>query len=348
MTLLSPVRRRALLGSGAGVAGLWVLSGCSSEESSAEPATSTSSATSEASWVTPRDLPAGWGSGAGDGVFPRTVVHALGSTTIDAEPTRIAVISTGQMDASLTLGVVPAGSTAGDGADVVPSYLRDEFSADRTAIDRVVNLGDRAEPNLEALAALAPDLILMNSAAKDAEQVLATMSAIAPTVITQGTGLYWKQDFQLLADALGRREQAQQWLTEHQDRAAGLGADLSPAPTVSFLRKNGDRTRVFGVASFSGSVAEDAGLPRPESQSFTDDTSQDLSPEQLTLADGDWLFFGVQGGNETELTSLPLWSSLPVVVAGKVVEVDDDAFYLNTGPTAARLILEQLEATLSA
>ena len=351
MTLPSSISRRTLLGAGGGIAGVWALAGCGTGGSAAgPPATATTSTTSGAvrTWVTPRTLPDGWGSGEDDGTFPRTVVHALGSTVVATAPTRVAVLSTGQVDAALTLGVVPAGSTAGDGADRVPDYLLDAFPDDRTALGQVADLGARTEPNLEALAVLAPDLILVNAAAKDAEQLLGTLSAIAPTVVTRGTGLYWKQDFQLLADALGRRQRAQRWLTDHHDRAAGLGVGLSPVPTVSFLRRNGDRTRVFGVASFSGSVAEDAGLGRPPTQSFTDDTSRDLSPEQLPLADADWLFFGVQGGDATELTSLPLWDPLPVVTAGRAVEVDDDAFYLNTGPTAARLVLDRLEATLPA
>jgi iron complex transport system substrate-binding protein len=249
------------------------------------------------------------------------------------------------MDACLTLGVVPAGSTAGDGAGTVPDYLRTQFPEDAAAIAEVVELGTRDEPNLEALAALAPDLVLVNTAAKDGD-LLATFEAIAPTVVTRGTGLYWKQDFQLLADALGRRQQAQDLLAAHHARAAEFGAQLREAPSVSFLRKNGDRVRVFGVASFSGSVAEDAGLGRPDSQDFTDETSRDLSAEQLNLVEADWLFFGVQGGDETELTSMPLWSSLPVVSAGQAVEVDDDTFYLNTGPTAAQLVLDELVSVL--
>ncbi|WP_432537022.1 ABC transporter substrate-binding protein [Kineococcus arenarius] len=331
------------------------LAACSTRDASAGGAANSSGATSASSttapptaWVTPRELPAGWGSGEDDGVFPRTVVHAGGSTTISTEPVRVAVISTGQMDAALTLGVVPVGSTAGDGADTVPAYLLTEF-ADRAAqLAEVVELGDRSEPNLEALAAVAPDLILMNSTAEDVTELYGTMSAIAPTVVTRGTGLYWKQDFQLLADALGRRQQAQQWLTDHHDRAAELGAGLSAAPTVSLLRKNGDRVRVFGVASFSGSVVEDAGLLRPQAQSFTDETSRDISAEELDLVEGDWLFHATQGGDESEFTSMPLWPTLDVVRTGHAVEVDDDVFYLNTGPTAARSILEQLEGTLSA
>ncbi|PRY12596.1 iron-siderophore ABC transporter substrate-binding protein [Kineococcus rhizosphaerae] len=310
------------------------------------PSAAPSAAPPDGTWVTPRDLPAGWGSGQADGVFPRTVTHAAGRTTIERAPARVVVISTGQLDAVLTLGLVPVGATAGEGAEVVPAYLAEAFGGSAAALGAITELGSRVEPNLEALAALAPDLVLVNAAGKDAGPLQQKLSAIAPTVVTRGTGLYWKQDFQLLADALGRREQARARLVEHQERAAALGTALGGAPTVSLLRKNGDRVRVFGVASFSGSVVEDAGLPRPPGQGFTDDTSRDISLEELALVDGDHLFYAAQGGDETELTRLPLWPTLPVVAAGRAVEVDDDTFFLNTGPTAARRVLDRLEADL--
>jgi len=57
-----------------------------------------------------------------DGTFPRTVKHFKGSTALKAAPTRIAVLSTGQLDDLLSLGIVPtvttratnAGSAIGD------------------------------------------------------------------------------------------------------------------------------------------------------------------------------------------------------------------------------------------
>jgi iron complex transport system substrate-binding protein len=291
-------------------------------------------------YVTPRTMPEGKGSGAADGVFPRTVVHFAGETVIDRAPEKVVVISTGQADA------VPTGSTSGDGADMIPPYLYDAFADEKNALDAVTYVGSRFEPDVETIANLAPDLILMSSSGKDATALYASLSAIAPTVVTQGTGLYWKQDFLLLADSIGKTGQAAQWLDDYQDDAQAFGATVEGAPTVSFLRKNADRTRVFGVASFSGSVAEDAGLPRPESQQFTDDTSVDISSEQLDQADGDWIFYGVQGGDDSQLTSLPLWPTLKAVDDEQAVAVDDDVFYLNVGPTAARGVLSQLKTSL--
>lgn len=295
----------------------------------------------------PQGMPAGKGSGQADGVFPRSVAHFAGTTTIPAAPTRVAVLSTGQADVLLTLGVTPIASTAGDGAKTVPDYLLAAYPQQAAALGQIAGLGSRNEPDIEAIAAAKPDLILVNKAGKDdLDTLVGTLGAIAPTVVTQGTGVYWKQDFLLTADALGKTDAAKSWLTTYQGDASTLGDSLSAKPTVSFLRRNGDRTRVFGVASFPGSVAKDAGLPRPQSQQFIDDTSVDISAEQLAMADGDWIFYGVQGGDAALITGMPLWPQLTAVAAKHTVQVDDDVFYLNTGPTAARLVLDQLSKTL--
>lgn len=80
--------------------------------------------------------------------------------------------------------------------------------------------------------------------------------------MTKSTGPHWKQDVQLVADFLGRLERARGWLTDHQDDAAAWGVGLSQAPTASFLSRTSDRLRVYGLASFPGSPAEDAGPAR--------------------------------------------------------------------------------------
>ncbi|WP_435080774.1 ABC transporter substrate-binding protein [Clavibacter michiganensis] len=343
-----PTRRR-LAGVALAATVLVALAACAAPAASTGAGTSGTGAAADpagAGYTTPRTMPDGKGSGQPDGVFPRTLVHFAGTTTIPAAPQRVAVISTGQADSLLTLGIVPVASTAADGAAVVPDYLTRAFPEDADALAAVEPLGDRISPDIESVAAAKPDLILMNVTGKDAASLYASLSAIAPTVATQGTGLYWKQDLLLLADAVGRTQQAASWLDSYQSDAAAFGAGLSERPTVSFLRSSADRIRVFGVASFAGSVAEDAGLPRPEEQDFTDATSRDISEEQIDLAEGDHVFAGVQGGDEKALTGLPLWPTLQAVEDDAVTFVDDDVFYLNTGPTAARAVLEAMRSAL--
>ncbi|WP_046502558.1 ABC transporter substrate-binding protein [Streptomyces odonnellii] len=335
---------------GVALAGALLLTGCSTDSagsSATEPAQSAEPADTSVH-TAPRSVPKGMGSGRPDGEFPRTVAHFEGRTTVKAEPKRVVVISTGQADALLTLGTVPAGSTRGDGADLVPRYLIDDFPQYAAQLAKVADVGSRVDPDLETIANVKPDLILMNIAGKNAKGLYTALSALAPTIATQGTGLYWKQDFLLVADGLGRTARARAILDGFHTDAAELGKSLDKPVTVSFLRLNGDRLRVFGVPSFTGGIAEDAGLGRPESQRF-DETSEDISNEQLDRADADWLFYGVQdaGAKSSALTGAPLWPTLSAVAGGTAVPVDDDVFYLNTGPTAARDVLAVLKKHLA-
>jgi len=346
---MNQLSRRALLLSTAGAA--TALAGCSVPENPAteEPVAATSPGSgspSRGGYVTPRIMPAGKGSGLADGVFPRDVAHFAGTTRIESPPQRVVVLATGQADGLLTLGLTPVGSTAAKGAETIPGYLLTQFPGQADALRAVTALGVRGEPNMEALAALEPDLVLLNAAGAEGKDTYLRISAVAPAVVTQGTGLHWKEDLLLMADALGRTAQAQGILDRHHAAAASFGAGVAGTPTVSLLRRNGDRIRIFCVASFGGSVLEDAGLARPVSQQATDTTSIDISEEKLADADGDWIFHAVQGGDQTKLTGLPLWPSLGAVTAGHAVTVDDDAFYLNTGPTAARLVLETIQQAI--
>jgi iron complex transport system substrate-binding protein len=56
----------------------------------------------------------------------------------------------------------------------------------------------------------------------------------------------------------------------------------------------------------------------------------------------------VQGGAAAAagLLNGPVWRGIPAVAAGRVTEVDDDVWYLNAGPVAARTVLEGLSAAL--
>lgn len=356
-----PLTRRGLVGLGS-AAVLASLAACGSSSGGTADATASSGASAggasaaasgpaaeDSATGVPATLSPGMGSGAADGVFPRDVVHYQGTTTITAAPSKVVVLSTGQADAMLTLGMCPIGSSAASGTDApVPQYLQDAFPEQAAAIKAITYVGSRMEPDVEAIAALHPDLILVNIAGKDdAAAMYTSLSAVAPTVATHGTGQYWKVDFLLLADALGKREAAQAEIDAVTAAAASAGAGLTSPGTVSLLRKNGDKLRVFGPLSFPGSLVAEMGLARPASQQFTTGVSTDLSEETLDQADGDWLLYAVQGGDESEATALPLWSSLGAVSAHHAVEVDDDPFFLNAGPRAARTVISATAAALA-
>jgi len=290
------------------------------------------------------------GSGAADGVFPRTVRHVLGETMLESEPKRVAIISTGQFDSALAVGVVPVATTRGNGqSGLVDPYLVAAYPELATQFEQVIDLGLRLEIDLEALAQARPDLILINAVEDTPEEraQYEILSKIAPTVVTNATGVNWKVIYLLTADALGRREQAQAVLDQyHADADAFAATVAANPPKVSFVQSTGDRTRIFGVPSFAGSIAEDMGLVRPETQTFAK-TSEDISTELLDQADGDWVFYAGRGDGIKVITEAPLWPTLKGVAAGHAVEVDFDPFFFNAGPTAARIVLDKISSTIN-
>ena len=293
----------------------------------------------------PRKLGADLGSGVADGVFPRRVAHYQGSTLLSRAPQRVAVLSTGQNDGLLTLGLVPVGTTRDDQGRLYADYLTQGFAMHQAEMRRTADLGLRSAPDLEVLANLRPDLILVNKAMLT-PQMHVHFQRIAPTVVTRGNGVNWKIDFLLLADALGHSNQAREWLKQYHLDASVLAGrwPAGSAPTVSFVQANPARNRVMGVKSFAGSIAEDVGLQRPPSQRFAGN-SQDISSELLDQADADWIFYAARDKSLGSLTGSPLWPRLRG--AARSVRVGLDPFYLNAGPLAARTVLNALAQTAS-
>lgn len=319
------------------------LSGCTASPSPS-PSALDAEAASTGDHTVSREMAEGMGSDEADGVFPRTVAHYSGETEIEAAPERIAVVSTGQLDALLSLDVVPTAATRAEYSGLVPQYLLDAFPENADALGAMADIGERTEPDLEAIAQSDPDLILINSVR--GADLYASLSAIAPTVVTLGNGVNWKSDFLLIADALGREGDAQADLdTLHADADAFAESLPEDAPTVSFLQSTGDRTRIMGVPSFTGGLAEDLGLARPESQQF-DDTSEEISAEQLELADADWIFYAGNGDGLGLIEDAALWPSLTAVDADRATAVDLDPYFMNAGPVAARLVLDEIVATI--
>jgi iron complex transport system substrate-binding protein len=109
----------------------------------------------------------------------------MGTTQVPAEPKRVVVLDTGELDTAITLGVTPVGAVRAPVEDGLLDYL-----AEKTAGVELV--GAIAEPNLEVIAGLKPDLILSSKVREEARYE--ALSRIAPTVFSE-TPSKWKENF---------------------------------------------------------------------------------------------------------------------------------------------------------
>jgi iron complex transport system substrate-binding protein len=281
------------------------------------------------------------GSDAQPGVFPRTVKHALGETKLEKKPERVVVLDSGELDGVLALGITPVGMATTAGQSGVPAYLKDKAQG-------IPTVGGISELNLEAIAALKPDLILGSKLR--ANDLYDKLSAISPTVLSIRPGFPWKEDFLLLADALGEETKATVILNGYQARANDVKTKVTGSPTISLVRFRPGEIRLYGNLSFIGVILKDIGLPRPKIQDVRE-LAVEVSQENVGKADGDWIFYSSYGKPDTTaenaVTASTLWKNLRAVKAGKVHRVDDEVWFLGLGPIGAMATLDDLQKYLT-
>ncbi len=248
------------------------------------------------------------------------------------------------------MNVKPVGAAPAEGDEGVPGYLKKDAGNPK-------NVGTINNLNLEAIAALKPDLILgsqLRAADKYKE-----LSAIASTVFSIRPGFTWKENYLLNAAALDKTAEAKTKLDAYEKKAKQLGADIGEKseksgkdgkkPTISMVRYLPGKIRLYAKASFIGTILEDAGLPRPKNQQIND-LAAEISPERIDEADADWIFTGVYGDpkatSQDKAEDNALWKKLGAVKKGQAKDVPDETWYLGLGVTLADKVLDDLRTHL--
>ena len=269
----------------------------------------------------------------------RLITHAMGKTCVPLSPVRVVVLDTGALDTALSVGIKPVGATTLSDDTPFPQYLMKDAQG-------IASVGGIAEPSLEKILALKPDLILSSKLRHG--QIYPQLGKIAPTVFTEEIGVTWKSDAQLWAKALGKEALLNAQMRAYKARAAKLSARF-PDRTVSILRFAGPQIRSMNKANFIGTVLQDAGLKRPAFQD-TNDFAKMITLESLPSLGSDYLFYTRYKDGSAENLKLfmdsPFWRALPAVKNGRAVEVQDDHWMTGLGVKAANLVLSDLEKYL--
>jgi len=146
------------------------------------------------------------------GGFPVTVDDAYGEATIPAAPERVVTLGWMEADIVTALGVEPVATSAFpfDTSGIAP-WLAPELTTTPALIQTAAAGADRAPLDLEAIAALDPDLIVATSYI-DLEANYSALSAIAPVVGPSAKNIHhldWKVEAPLIAEALGKTDAVQ-------------------------------------------------------------------------------------------------------------------------------------------
>lgn len=273
-------------------------------------------------------------SGADDADAPDTIVvsHAEGEVTLDAPAEAVVSLSPSSTEMLFAIG-------AGD--QVVATDVHSDFPAEAPSTEM-----SGFDPNVEAIAELDPDLVVVSA---DRNDIVAGLDALdVPVLVHPSASTLDDVDAQLLAlgEATGRADQARTLAAELTSRleeladAAPVGTqdlsyyhELSPdhhtATSETFVGQLYDLLGLTNIADEAPDAGDAGGFPQ-------------LAPEYVVEADPD-LVFVTHTDDVDELIDRPGWDELTAVQQGSVIALDAD-IASRWGPR----IVEQVEAALAA
>jgi iron complex transport system substrate-binding protein len=278
----------------------------------------------------------------------RMVRHAAGETQVRDDPQRIVVLSGDQLDGLCALGLQSRVVAAAlpDGSNSQPSYLGQ-------VIHDVPAAGKQAAPDIEAIKAATPDLILGSEASTAG--AFSELASIAPTVFTGPPGVAWRDNLRTVGAATGRLDAANGLIDGFERAADTTGTDNDATHFQASVVQFTDTTmRVYGTENFPGSVLRAVGVDRPAAQRFSDkpyleigitETDLENSPD-FSAADGDILYLSFDSASAKDRAPTVMesdgWKKLSATRDGRVFAVNNEVWQAGEGIVAARGILNDL------
>jgi iron complex transport system substrate-binding protein len=292
-----------------------------------------------------------------------TIEHALGTTTIDGKPERIATVQWANHEVPLALGVVPVGMAAanfgdGDGDGLLPwvSERLEELDAE------VPVLFDETDGiDFEAVADTNPDVILAGYSGLTQEDY-DTLSEIAPVVAYPEApwSTPWREMIEINAAGMGMAAEGEELVASiEQDITDAVAEHPQLEGKATMFLTHVDTTDLSEVSFYTpfdtrSAFFEDLGLTTPGSvQEASKDPEQfsgTVSAEQVDqFNDVDII---VTYGDQELVDALnadPLLSQIPAVKSGAIVLLPNTPLGTAANPTplAINYVLEDYLSMLA-
>ncbi|MFK4762319.1 ABC transporter substrate-binding protein [Microbacterium sp. ZW T5_45] len=271
---------------------------------------------------------------ADDTAAVREVTHARGTTEVPTDVERVVTLEPLELDTAVAVGITPVGAAVASNVSTTPAYLD---------ADGVEAVGTVPEPDLEAIAALKPDLILGTEARHSA--LYEQLSAIAPTVFIETQADPWRDNALLIGEALNKEDEVADLLTSVDERCASIADEYGvDGQTAQLIRPRDETTlSLYGPVSFAGSLLECVGYTIPD-QDWADGLQADISPENVLDAQADEVF--VTTADVDDAGTIPAALTQNAAAFPQVTLVDTSYWVSGVGPKGAHAVLDDIEKHL--
>lgn len=253
-----------------------------------------------------------------ENVATHSVTHELGTAEVPDKAERVVTLELGLTETAAALGVIPIGVADDD----KPERIAEDTMK---LIDGYTSVGTRAQPNLEVIRSLNPDLIIAD--VDRHESIYEELQKIAPTVAYKDDAANYETVVETttkLGEALNKESEAEKLITQHNQLSEELKSKME-VTDKTVLQAGYSEGNVFSVSTssaFTPGFLTTLGV----NYALQDDTAttQELTIEQLLKINPDTLIVTITEDAPSVLEILkedPLWNKLTAVSSKQVYEV---------------------------
>ena len=271
----------------------------------------------------------------------KTIVHDFGTTKLKKVPKRIVILDNLYGEILNPLDITPVGATTGQADSQEFSTLFKKQYKDA----KVVSVGWQGSPDLDKIAELKPDLILMTG---EQEDLYDELSEIAPTVGYQiNTDENWDYHETSLkvAEIFDKRDEMKKDLDRVDAREAVFAENVKAKfgnQKLMYLRVTDNDIRYYAYGHF-GYLYDTYHFNRAETFN-PNDMFQVIDPDKLKDINPDLLIVQADSQEllDNKLKNNPVWSSLKAVQNNKVIYADYSTYMLGFGIVSQEAIMKQI------
>ena len=271
----------------------------------------------------------------------KTIVHDFGTTELKKVPKRIVILDNLYGEILDPLHITPVGATTGQADSQEFSTLFKKQYKDA----KVVSVGWQGNPDLDKIAELKPDLILMTG---EQEDLYDELSEIAPTVGYQiNTDENWDYHETSLkvAEIFDKRDEMKKDLDRVDAREAVFAENVKAKfgnQKLMYLRVTDNDIRYYAYGHF-GYLYDTYHFNRAETFN-PNDMFQVIDPDKLKDINPDLLIVQADSQEllDNKLKNNPVWSSLKAVQNNKVIYADYSTYMLGFGIVSQEAIMKQI------
>ena len=266
-----------------------------------------------------------------------SVQDSKGTFTLDYIPKRIIILEYSFADTLALIDVSPVGIAD----DNQPERLIPEI---RKVMGAYTSLGRRAEPSLEVIASLNPDLIIADT--NRHKGVYNALSKLAPTILLPSKNSSYKETLEVankLSIILGKSTEMKKRLKEHKKYLANISKNLPKnlEVIVGIAREN--KFNISSANSYISELLNTAGF-QYKSNKREDNTPIYAGFEQLLALNPMYLILGehVKPSIIDKWKKEPLWKALKCSQDGHILDLDSNLLARNRGIIGGERIINEL------